>query len=211
MIESAIKYVEEIFADDCSGHDYHHTMRVYRLAMKIAEYENADKLIVQLAALLHDVDDVKVSPETHTTKKNAVDFMRRNGVNDAVVNSVCRIIAEVSFAGTDSVVPSTIEGKCVQDADRLDAMGAIGIARAFAYGGSKGRKLYDPEIKPLVNMSKEEYQQNQDSTSVNHFYEKLLLLKDMMNTETAKRIAEHRQVVMENYLEEFIAEWEGER
>jgi uncharacterized protein len=211
MIESAIKYVEEIFADDCSGHDYHHTMRVYRLAMKIAEYENADKLIVQLAALLHDVDDVKVSPETHTTKKNAVDFMRRNGVNDAVVNSVCRIIAEVSFAGTDSVVPSTIEGKCVQDADRLDAIGAIGIARTFAYGGSKGRKIYDPDIKPLINMNEEDYRTNLNSTSINHFYEKLLILKDLMNTESAKKIAEHRQAVMEKYLEEFFAEWEGKR
>jgi uncharacterized protein len=211
MIESAIKYVEEIFADDCSGHDYHHTMRVYRLAMKIAEYENADKLIVQLAALLHDVDDVKVSPETHTTKKNAVDFMRRNGVNDAVVTSVCRIIAEVSFAGTDSVVPSTIEGKCVQDADRLDAIGAIGIARTFAYGGSKGRKIYDPDIKHLININEEDYRTNLISTSINHFYEKLLVLKDLMNTEFAKKIAEHRQAVMEKYLEEFFAEWEGER
>lgn len=99
----------------------------------------------------------------------------------------------------------------MQDADRLDAMGAIGIARTFAYGGSKGRKIYDPEIKPLVNMGKEEYRQNQNYTSINHFYEKLLLLKDMMNTKTAKRMAEHRQAVMEAYLEEFIAEWEGER
>jgi uncharacterized protein len=211
MIESAIKYVEEIFADDCSGHDYHHTMRVYRLAMKIAENENADMLIVQLAALLHDVDDVKVSPETHTTKKNAVDFMRRNGVNDAVVNSVCRIIAEVSFAGTDSVVPSTIEGKCVQDADRLDAIGAIGIARTFTYGGSKGRKIYDPDIKPLINMNEEDYRTKLNSTSINHFYEKLLILKDLMNTDSAKKMAEHRQAVMEKYLEEFFEEWKGKQ
>lgn len=211
MIESAIKYVEEIFAADCSGHDCHHTMRVYRLAMKIAENENADMLIVQLAALLHDVDDIKLSPETHAAKKNAVNFMRENRINDEVINSVCRIIDEVSFAGTDSVIPSTIEGKCVQDADRLDAIGAIGIARTFAYGGSKGRKIYDPAIKPLINMNKEEYCSNLNSTSINHFYEKLLLLKDRMNTDSAKKIAEHRQVVMEKYLEEFLAEWEGEQ
>ncbi len=211
IIENAIEYVKQIFANDCSGHDYHHTMRVYRLAVQIAKQENTDMLIVQLAALLHDVDDAKLSPETYATKKNAIDFMESNGVDNKMIKAVCRIIEEVSFAGTDSVVPSTIEGKCVQDADRLDAMGAIGIARTFAYGGSKGRKIYAPDIKPLVNMSKEEYRQNQDSTSVNHFYEKLLLLKDMMNTNAAKRMAEHRQIVMENYLEEFMAEWEGER
>ena len=211
MIENAIKYVKQIFADDCSGHDYHHTMRVYRLAVQIAKKENADLLIVQLAAVLHDVDDAKLSPETYATKKNAVDFMESNGLDNEIIETVCKIIEEVSFAGTDSVVPSTIEGKCVQDADRLDAMGAIGIARTFAYGGSKGRKIYDPEIKPLVNMSKEEYRQNKNSTSINHFYEKLLLLKNMMNTETAKKLAEHRQAVMEAYLEEFMAEWEGER
>ena len=211
IIENAIEYVKQIFANDCSGHDYHHTMRVYRLAVQIANQEKADMLIVQLAALLHDVDDVKLSPETCGMKKNAVDFMKSNCVDNEMIKAVCKIIDEVSFVGTDSVVPSTIEGKCVQDADRLDAMGAIGIARAFAYGGSKGRKIYDPEIKSLVNMSKEEYRQNQNSTSINHFYEKLLLLKDMMNTDAAKRMAEHRQMVMENYLEEFMAEWEGER
>lgn len=210
MIEGAIKFVKGIFADDCSGHDYYHTMRVYRLAMQIAEQENADMLIVQLAALLHDVDDVKLSPETYETKKNAVGFMKNNGVDDKVIDSVCKIIDEVSFAGIDSVVPNTIEGKCVQDADRLDAMGAIGIARAFAYGGSKGRRIYAPDIKPITNMNKADYYQNCNSTTINHFYEKLLLLKDMINTETAKKMAEHRQAVMEDFLGEFMAEWEGE-
>ena len=211
MTESVIKFVKGIFAYDCSGHDYHHTMRVYRLAMQIAEQENADMLIVQLAALLHDVDDVKLSPETHEAKKNAVGFMKNNGVDDKVIASVCKIIDEVSFAGTDSVVPSTLEGKCVQDADRLDAIGAIGIARTFAYGGSKGRRIHDPDIKPMTNMNKADYNQNHNSTSINHFYEKLLLLKDMMNTETAKKMAMHRQAVMKEYLVEFMAEWEGEK
>ena len=187
------------------------SMRVYRLAMQIAEQENADMLIVQLAALLHDVDDVKLSPETHDTKKNAVRYMKNSGVDDKVIASVCKIIDEVSFVGTDSVVPSTLEGKCVQDADRLDAIGAIGIARTFAYGGSKGRRIHDPDIKPMTNMNKADYNQNHNSTSINHFYEKLLLLKDMMNTETAKKMAMHRQAVMKEYLVEFMAEWEGEK
>lgn len=211
MIDNTIEYTKGIFSKDSSGHDYYHTIRVYNLATEIAKQENADINIVQLAALLHDVDDIKLSPETYDSKKNAVDFMRTNRVDEKVIDVVCKIIDEVSFAGTDSIVPSTIEGKCVQDADRMDAIGAIGIARTFAYGGSRGRKIYDPDVEPRIGMSKEEYQQNQNSTSINHFYEKLLLLKDMLNTATAKKLAEHRQVVMQDFLKEFMAEWEGEK
>ena len=211
MIDNTIEYIKGIFSKDSSGHDYYHTIRVYNLATEIAKQENADINIVQLAALLHDVDDIKLSPETYDSKKNAVDFMRTNRVDEKVIDVVCKIIDEVSFAGTDSIVPSTIEGKCVQDADRMDAIGAIGIARTFAYGGSRGRKIYDPDVEPRIGMSKEEYQQNQNSTSINHFYEKLLLLKDMLNTATAKKLAEHRQVVMQDFLKEFMAEWEGEK
>ena len=211
IIENAIEYVKEIFSGDSSGHDYFHTIRVYRLATEIAKQENADVTIVQLAALLHDVHDVKISPETHDGKKNAVRFMRTNGVEEEVIRAVCKMIDEVAFVGTDSVAPSTIEGKCVQDADRVDAIGAIGIARAFAYGGSKGRKIYDPDVAPKMGMSKEEYRKNQNAPSINHFYEKLLLLKDMMNTDAAKKIAAHRHAVMEDFLQEFMAEWEGER
>ena len=211
MVNSALEYIKEIFSGDSSGHDYYHTVRVYKIATEIAKQEYADVNIVQLAALLHDVDDKKLFPETYATKKNAVDFMTANGVDADIINIVCKIIDEVSFAGTDSVVPSTIEGKCVQDADRLDAIGAIGIARTFAYGGSRGRKIYDPDIKPRIGMSKEEYQKNMNSTSINHFYEKLLLLKDMMNTTAGKKLAEHRQAVMQEFLNEFMAEWKGEK
>ncbi len=211
MVDNALEYIKEIFSGDSSGHDYYHTIRVYKLAAEIAKQENADANIVQLAALLHDVDDIKLSPQTHNTKKNAVDFMTANKLDADVIDIVCKIIDEVSFAGTDSAVPSTIEGKCVQDADRLDAIGAIGIARTFAYGGSRGRKIYDPDIEPRIGMSKEEYQKDLNSTSINHFYEKLLLLKDMMNTTAGKKLAEHRQAVMQEFLNEFLAEWKGEK
>ncbi len=211
MVDNALEYIKEIFSGDSSGHDYYHTIRVYKLATEIAKQENADANIVQLAALLHDVDDIKLSPQTYHTKKNAVDFMTANKLDADMIDIVCKIIDEVSFAGTDSVVPSTIEGKCVQDADRLDAIGAIGIARTFAYGGSRGRKIYDPDIKPRIGMSKEEYKKDLNSTSINHFYEKLLLLKDMMNTTAGKKLAEHRQAVMQEFLNEFLAEWKGEK
>ncbi len=134
VVENAVKYIKQIFADDCSGHDYYHTMRVYRLAVQIARQEKADILIVQLAALLHDVDDSKLSPKTHDKKTNAVTFMRANGLDEKIMDSVCKIIDEVSFVGTDCVVPGTIEGKCVQDADRLDAMGAVAASRYDEHG-----------------------------------------------------------------------------
>ena len=147
IINDALKFVRNTFDDDYSGHDYFHAVRVYKMATRIAEQENANLIIVQLAALPHDVDDIKLSPETYVNKHRAVDFLRKHGISEAVIKAICDIIGEVSFRGTDSATPKTIEGKCVQDADRLDAMGAIGIARAFAYGGNHNRRIYDPEIK----------------------------------------------------------------
>lgn len=208
LINDAIAYVKEIFATDFSGHDYFHTMRVYKMATNLAIRENADLQLVQLAALLHDVDDRKLSPETCKNKDRAVAFMRSRNLAEDVIEQIKEIIDEVSFMGKDSVVPKTLEGKCVQDADRLDALGAMGIARAFAYGGNHNRVMYDPEIPPAMNMGKEEYQ-NHVSTTVNHFYEKLFLLKDMMNTDSAKEIAKHREQYMKEYIDEFMDEWEG--
>ena len=210
IINDAIEFVRNTFNDDYSGHDYFHTLRVYKMAARIAEQENANLIIVQLAALLHDVDDIKLSPETYANKDKAVGFLRKHGISEEMIKTICNIIGEVSFRGTDSITPETIEGKCVQDADRLDAIGAIGIARTFAYGGSHNRIIHDPEIKPTVNMNADKYQ-NHISTSINHFYEKLFRLKDLMNTETAKKIAEQRENYMKNYISEFLDEWDGIR
>lgn len=210
VINDALNFVRNTFNDDYSGHDYFHTFRVYKMAARIAEQENADLITVQLAALLHDVDDIKLSPETYGNKDRTVTFLKNHGVPETMIKTICNIISEVSFKGTDSVIPETIEGKCVQDADRLDALGAVGIARTFAYGGSHGRAIHDPDIKPTVNMNADKYH-GHISTSINHFYEKLFLLKDMMNTDTAKRIAEQRENYMKAYISEFLDEWDGIR
>lgn len=210
IINDALEFVRKTFHGDYSGHDYFHTLRVYKMAAKIAERENANLTIVQLAALLHDVDDIKLSPETYANKDRAVDFLKKHNVSETMIEAICNIIDEVSFRGTDSTAPETIEGKCVQDADRLDAMGAIGIARAFAYGGNHHRIIYDPEIKPTVTMNAGQYQSH-ISTTINHFYEKLFQLKDLMNTDTAKRIAGQRENYMKLYLSEFLDEWDAIR
>ena len=208
MIKQALSYVQKFFEKDFSGHDYFHTLRVFKMATHIATEENADLQTVQLAALLHDVDDRKLSPETTATKANARRFLKELSVDKATAEHILTIIGEVSYAGKDSVTPSTPEGKCVQDADRLDAIGAIGIARAFAYGGSHNRFMHHPDIPPNLNMGKEEYYHH-NATTINHFYEKLFLLTDLMNTATAKQIAEARQAYMKDYIAEFMAEWDG--
>ena len=208
IIDRAAAYVREKFENEYSGHDWFHTLRVFKTATRIAEAEGADLVTVQLAALLHDVDDRKLSPGTYENKANARRFLTENKVDDEKIDEICRIIGEISFA--EGRVPSTIEGKCVQDADRLDAIGAIGIARAFAYGGNHNRLMYHPDVKPNLNMSKEEYV-NSKSTTLNHFYEKLFLLADMMNTDAAKAIAREREEYMRGFLAEFMDEWEGKR
>ena len=195
MIEKAMEFAREIFSGDASGHDFDHTMRVYRMATRLAKEEGADMEIVQLAALLHDVDDHKLSPETCENHLRAVTFLRENGVDEEKIRIITDIISRISFSANRGA-PSTLEGKCVQDADRLDAMGAIGIARTFAYGGSRGRRMHDPQ-----GMDK--------NATIQHFYDKLLLLKESMNTLTARRLAEDRDRFMRSYLEQFYAEWEG--
>ena len=151
LIKPAQAYVKEKFENEFSGHDYFHTLRVFNTATRIAEQEGANVEIVQLAALLHDVDDRKISPKTYQTQENARGFLKSHGVDDITVDRICRIIRDISF-GANNVPPTSKEGMCVQDADRLDAMGAIGIARAFAYGGNHNRHMCHPDIKPNLNM-----------------------------------------------------------
>lgn len=209
IINETIKYIKGIFEHDYSGHDFFHSLRVYKTAVEIAKYENANIYLVSLAALLHDVDDIKLSPKTHNKKDNAVAFMKKMNISQKDISTICEIIDSVSFKGFDTIKPSSIEAKCVQDADRLDALGAIGIARAFAYGGNHNRPIYDPDIKPIEEIGKEEYQNN-TSTTINHFYEKLFKLKELMNTEYGTKIAVQREDFMRMFIKEFMLEWNGD-
>ena len=212
MLEKAKRYAQSFLNADASGHDFFHTLRVLRVAARIAQeeakHQPVDLEAVALMAILHDVDDRKISPDTYRNLDRARKFLREQGIAEDKQRLILNGISDISFRGTGSVIPETIEGKIVQDADRLDAMGAIGIARAFAYGGSRGRSMYDPEQPPIMDMDAEAYAKTQGPT-INHFYEKLLLLKDMMNTETGKAMAVSRHGYMEQFLEEFYGEWEG--
>lgn len=205
VVYKALEYAKALCEKDSGGHDSGHIERVFNTAVRLAYEENADCDICALAAALHDADDRKLSPETSKNKDNARRFMRENGIPDEIAERVVKIIDEVSFKGTDSVVPSTLEGKVVQDADRLDAVGAVGIARCFAYGGSVGRKIYELGEKPDTGVGEEAYYAGKNC-SINHFYEKLLLLKDMMNTDSAKREAARRHAFLEDFLAEFFRE-----
>jgi len=204
-------YVQQSLDQDSTGHDWWHSYRVWQNAVRIGQAEGADLFIVQLAALLHDISDYKLNGgDEGLGPRLAMDWLASLGVDAEVVRQVGEIIHAVTFRGADTpaAAPLSLEGRVVQDADRLDALGAIGIARAFAYGGHRGRSLYDPEISPAHHASFEEYKRNQSPT-INHFYEKLLLLRGRMNTETGRWIAESRHAVMEKFLEQFFIEWEG--
>ena len=212
LIPNTILFVKEQLKNAEGGHDWFHIERVYKNAQVIAAAEDCDLEVVTLAALLHDIADSKFHNGDETIgPKVARAFLEANQVLPATVDHVIAIIEKISFKGGnfDQQFHSK-ELAIVQDADRLDAIGAIGIARTFNYGGFKNRALYDPEIKPNLSQTKEEYKKNEAPT-INHFYEKLLLLKDKMNTETGKQIAQERHSFMEAFLEQFYAEWEGRK
>lgn len=193
-----------------SGHDWWHIHRVRNTALTLAKEEKADLFIVELASLLHDIADHKFHDGDETIgPETARKWLRSILVPEPSINHICKIIADLSFKGADVATPmKTLEGKIVQDADRLDAIGAIGIARAFSYGGFRNRELYHPDIPPTFHSSFEAYKNDKGHT-INHFYEKLFLLKDRMNTDAARRMAENRHHFMKEFVHRFLDEWEG--
>ena len=211
IIDKTILFVKEQLQEAEGGHDWFHTQRVYRNALLIAENEICNLEIVKLGALLHDIADSKFHDGDETVgPKIARAFLEKEKVNEETINHVLNIIENISFKGGNFGQQFTSkELEIIQDADRLDALGAIGIARTFNYGGFKNRPIYNPDIAPNLKMSKEEYKKN-DAPTLNHFYEKLLLLKDKMNTPIGKKLAEERHDYMVRFLSQFYAEWDGQ-
>ena len=210
LLENTIAFVKKELANAEGGHDWFHIERVYKNSLLISKTEGVDNLVISLGALLHDIADSKFHHGDETVgPKKAQDFLSSENVAEEVIVHVIKIIENISFKGGNKKQDfHSKELEVVQDADRLDAIGAMGIARCFNYGGFKNRKLYDPEIKPNLNMSPEAYKASTAPT-INHFYEKLLLLKDKMNTQTGKQIAQRRHDYMEDFLTQFYGEWEG--
>lgn len=211
-INQTIRYVKQELAGAEAGHDWFHIERVYKNALQILQDEPANQEVVILGALLHDIADSKFHNGNEDIGPEKADaFMTSIDIDEEVKNHVVKIIQNISFKGGNFQQQfSSLELNIVQDADRLDALGAIGVARAFHFGGFHNRIIYDPMEKPRMDMSKEEYKKH-IGTTINHFDEKLLLLKDMMNTPAGKKIAEHRHQFMKQFLEQFYAEWNGER
>lgn len=214
IIKNTIDFVKQTLDGAEGGHDWFHIERVYKNALLIAANEKVDNFIVALGALLHDIADAKFYNGDETVgPKKAAQFLLTQDVDSSIIEHITKIIENISFKNSLSAEVTKFTSKeleVVQDADRLDAIGAIGIARAFNYGGFKNRELYNPNIEPNLNMSKEAYKKSSAPT-INHFYEKLLLLKDKMNTKTGQQLAAKRHDFMEKYLEQFYDEWNGKK
>jgi uncharacterized protein len=211
-VEKTVQLVKEKLGEDATGHDYFHIMRVRALAVRLAVSAGADAYVVELAALLHDIADWKFHDgDLNAGAKVATEWLQSLDEKPETIEKVAAIIKEVSYKGAGVMTtPASIEGKVVQDADRLDALGAIGIARTFAYGGKFDRPMHDPDQPPVMHQTFEQYK-NSRGTALNHFYEKILLLKERLNTDAARALADERHKYVEDFVERFLAEWEGEK
>ena len=208
LVDRVAAHIKARFLAESSGHDWHHINRVWQLTRRIAAQEGADSQIAELGALVHDIADWKFHDgDDSVGPREAEALLRREGATEAVIAAVVDIVATISYKGAGvTTAMRTLEGRCVQDADRLDAIGAIGIARCFAYGGHAGRLLHDPDEVPVLHQTAAAYKASKGA-SLNHFYEKLLLLKDRMNTPTGRALAEPRHRFMEDFVAQFLEEW----
>ncbi|MBE3595151.1 MAG: HD domain-containing protein [Candidatus Carbobacillus altaicus] len=206
VIQAALAWIRKVSEEDATGHDYWHLQRVLNTALYLAEQEGADPFIVALAALFHDLPDDKLTTDPEAKEQEIIDWLKAHDAPDHDIDHIMEIIRTQSYRGGAHAPMRTLEGACVQDADRLDAMGAIGIARTFQYAGARGNRMYDPDLPPRVHMTPEMYRHGR-STAINHFYEKMLKLYDLLNTETARKIGRKKHAFMVLYLETFFEEW----